>query len=191
MVDLNPLWVQSLQQRQEYHETNGADDPKLPKQVKLSSFLKYGELRPASRKMLQLAYQASHSKEILALLNADLDAALTFSDVVTILRRDEIDLLQIDDASKSPTIDFHRIEENLRRLKGGDGAGGSRRVSNAVIKARGTIFKGAGLTPQQEKRLSIVSTSVEAARDKVLRLVPQIPKLCEVSCVLRRKHDGQ
>ena len=185
MVDLNPLWVQSLQQRHEYHETNGADDPKLPKQVKLSSFLKYGELRPASRKMLQLAYQASHSKEILALLNADLDAALTFSDVVTILRRDEIDLLQIDDASKSPTIDFHRIEENLRRLKGGDGAG-SRRV-----KARGTIFKGAGLTPQQEKRLSIVSTNVEAARDKVLRLVPQIPKLCEVSCVLRRKHDGQ
>lgn len=188
MVDLNPLWVKSLQQRQEYHETNGADDPKLPKQVKLTSFLKYGELRPASRKMLQLAYQASHSKEILALLNADLDAALTFSDVVTILRRDEIDLLQIDDASKSPTIDFHRIEENLRRLKGGDGAGGSRRVSNA---ARGTILKGAGLTPQQEKRLSIVSTSVEAARDKVLRLVPQIPKLCEVSCVLRRKRDGQ
>jgi hypothetical protein len=187
MVDLNPLWVQSLQQRQEYHETNGADDPKLPKQVKLSSFLKYGELRPASRKMLQLAYQASHSKEILALLNADLDAALTFSDVVTILRRDEINLLQIDDASKSPTIYFHRIEENLRRLKGGD----SRRVSNVVIKARGTIFKGAGLTPQQEKRLSIVSTNVEAARDKVLRLVPQIPKLCEVSCVLRRKHDGQ
>jgi hypothetical protein len=190
MVDLNPLWVQSLQQRQEYHETSGIDDPKLPKQLKLSTFLKYGELRPASRKMLQLAYQASHSKEILALLNADLDAALTFSDVVTILRRDGIDLLQIDDASKSPTIDFHRIEENLRRLKG-DGAGGSRRVSNVVIKARGTILQGAGLTPQQEKRLSIVSTSVNAARDKVLRLVSQIPKLCEVSCVLRRKHDGQ
>lgn len=190
MVDLNLLWVQSLQQRQEYHETSGVDDPNLPKQLKLSTFLKYGELRPASRKMLQLAYQASQSKEILSLLNADLDAALTFSDVVTILRRDEIDLLQIDDTSKTPTIDFHRIEENLRRLKG-DGAGGSRGTSSVVIKARGTILKGAGLTPQQEKRLSLVSTSIQAARDKVMRLVPQIPKLCEVSCALHRNDDGQ
>jgi hypothetical protein len=54
--DLNPLWVQSLQQRQEYHETSGIDDPNLPKQLKLSTFLKfkYGELRPASRKISQL-----------------------------------------------------------------------------------------------------------------------------------------
>lgn len=173
MVDLNLSWIKALQQRQEYHDTTGCDDLSLPKQLQLSTFLKYGELRPASRKMLQLAYQASHSNEILSILNADLDAALTFSDVVTILRRDKVDLLRVSD--KPNRINLDAIEANLNRLKEDRGRRGG------VIKdARGAILQGAGLTPHQEKRLTIVSTSMQAARDKVLRLVPQIPKLCEV-----------
>ena len=107
MVDLNLSWIKALQQRQEYHETTGCDDPNLPTQLKLSTFLKYGELRPASHKMLQLAYRASHSNEILAILNADLDAALTFSDVVTILRRDKVDLLRASD--RTDTINLSKI----------------------------------------------------------------------------------
>lgn len=173
MVDLNLSWIKALQQRQEYHETTGCDDPNLPTQLKLSTFLKYGELRPASHKMLQLAYRASHSNEILAILNADLDAALTFSDVVTILRRDKVDLLRASD--RTDKINLSAIEENLKRLKKDGGRRGG------VIKvARGTILQGAGLTPQQEGRLTFVSTSIQAARCKVLRVVPQIPKLCEV-----------
>jgi len=176
MVDLNLSWIKALQQRQEYHETTGCDDPNLPTQLKLSTFLKYGELRPASHKMLQLAYRASHSNEILSILNADLVAALTFSDVVTILRRDKVDLLRASDRPNK--INLTAIEENLKRLKKDGG-----RRGGAINVARGTIFQGAGLTPQQEGRLTIVSTSIKAARDKVLRVVPQIPKLCEVCCI--------
>ena len=175
MVDLDLSWIKALRQRQEYHETADCDDPNLPSQLKLKDFLKYGELRPASRKMLQLAYQASHSSEILSIMNADLDAALTFSDVVTILRREHVDLLRLIDQPNH--INLAAIEENLKLLKKDGG-----RRGGGIRVARGTILKGAGLTPHQEGRLTIVSTSMQAARDKVLRVVQQMPRLCEVSC---------
>jgi hypothetical protein len=177
MVDLDVSWIKALRQRQEYHDTADCDDPNLPNQLKLKDFLKYGELRPASRKMLQLAYQASHSSEILSILNADLDAALTFSDVVTILKREQVDLLRED---RPHHINLAAIEENLKLLKKDGG-----RRGGGIKVARGTILKGAGLTPLQEGRLTFVSTSMKAARDKVLRVVQQTPKLCEVRMLHR------
>jgi hypothetical protein len=176
MVDLDLSWIKALQQQQEYHETTGCDDPHFPTQLSSSTFLKYSELHPTSHKMLQLAYQASYSNQILSILNADLGTALMFSDVVTILRQDKVDLLR---ASNRPNIiNLLAIKENLKQLKKDGGRRGG------VVKfAGGTILRGAKLTPHQQGRLTIVLTSIQAVHDYVLRVVPQIPKLCKVCSI--------
>ena len=84
MIGLNPTWIGALQHRQQYNYTTSSDDPRLPRRLELRTFLKWGELRPASRKMLEMAYRASHSTDIRKILDSDLASALTFAGTLSI-----------------------------------------------------------------------------------------------------------
>ena len=172
MVDLNDKWISSLQKRQEYHDTTTPDDSKLPRKLKLSSFLKFGQLRPASRRMLMLAYAASNSSELIAILNEELEAALTFSDVITILKRGEnpVDLLK-EQSRRGSEIDFAKIEARLGLIK---------RRRDLTRGASSSILNGTGLSTVEQERVQVRSKSISILREKVKSVVLKIPKLCDL-----------
>lgn len=178
MVELNSTWMSALRQRQEYHHTTSSDDPQIPKQLKLSTFLKWGELRPATRKMLELAYQASHSSDILSILNGNLQDALTFSDVVTLLLRENVDLLK--PINQEEAIHYDTIEQNMKRLQR-ESLAGRRASRTSVTEAeRESIFAGAGLTIDQQVKVRVGSMCFHSIKEKVKRMVLKVPKLCDI-----------
>lgn len=174
MVELDSKWIKSLQKRKEFHNTTNSDDPTLPKALKLSTFLKWGELRPASRKMLHLAYEASHSKEIMTILNEGVESALTFSDVVTILKRETnpVDLLGTHESQK---IDFSTIEARLRKYSGSGKKGQLLSDAESV-----RILGGTGLSAEQRNKIKIGSKSIYSLKDKLKRVVGEVPKLVQL-----------
>lgn len=179
-VDLNDNWKSALRQRQEFHHTTRSDDSDLPTRLKLKKFLEFGELRPATRRMLELAHNASKSKDIQKILNEDLQAALTFSDIVTILMRDGVDLLKNgeENAKRRESLyvvnaEIDAIEQNMRKVRGI----GRRTLTS---KDRKMIFKGTDLTEDEQEKLNIRSGSADAVRAKVKDVKKVVPKLCEL-----------
>lgn len=193
MVDLNVIWRKALIQREEYHDATSYLE--TPTQLNLETFLKWGELRPASRQMLEMAHRASFSKEIHAILNNGLEATLTFSDVVAILKREGVDLLIKDQANEGDDIDFAALRKNLSNdsngMNGGGLAGrksrmtaaamgGSSGWSSAKNNAKQSVFLNTGIKKSHMKKMTVNSKSFHTVKEKILSVVKHVPKLCEV-----------
>lgn len=186
MVELNEAWIVALRQRQEYHHSTSADDSILPRQLPLKMFLKWGELRPASRRMLEMAYSASFSSDIRKILDEDLQTALTFSDVVTILMNNGVDLLENEIVKKREsrmsgisrstvltTDSADRMKQNMQKIQGF----GRKTLTPAELSQ---IFEGTGLTKSVQNKLNVRSTSIGALMEKVNSVVKNVPRLCEL-----------
>eukprot|EP00594_Rhizosolenia_setigera_P009402 CAMPEP_0178965684 /NCGR_PEP_ID=MMETSP0789-20121207/16463_1 /TAXON_ID=3005 /ORGANISM="Rhizosolenia setigera, Strain CCMP 1694" /LENGTH=1440 /DNA_ID=CAMNT_0020650785 /DNA_START=28 /DNA_END=4350 /DNA_ORIENTATION=- len=172
MVKLNSVWKKAIYNREIHHKDIGTDSCGIPTEINLNTFLKWGRLRPATQKMLRLAYSASHSKDIRSILNLHLEEALTFSDVVVLLKREGVNLLGNVPSSKAR---FSRIQGHLN----------SGRINPSHAS---TILEDFGLPQTELNRISIRSSSAISLQRKLNRTVKQTPDLCDIvePCDFRR-----
>lgn len=174
MVKLNPMWRQALRARQEYHNS----EP--PTHLKLSTFLKYAALRPATRQMLKIAYDATLSDDLHSIMNKGLEAAITFSDIVTIMGREGVDLL-----SQSCGGNAERRQRSLRRassMRSLRKASSMRQVS--VLRSRGLIkqkaMRGLRLPAlEEESRSDTEDEDEEVDQSKEAKTIPNLCKILE------------